>query len=222
MEFAEKREPKPTIGVQVDDDSAREPLAFDSEANEAQLIRRAKRGDAEAFGQLVTHYQDRVYNTMYRMSNNHADAMDLTQTAFLKAFQALGRFDARAKFYTWLFRIAANLATSHYRSRVRRPTLSLHRGDDAQDHDPPAPQEAGPDGRAARSDLSQRLERALASLPEDFRVAVILKDLEDLDYSTIGEILEVPLGTVRSRIHRGRRMLREILTREEQLGDTGG
>lgn len=220
MEFAKKREPELTPGVQKDDESGCQPLALDSDASEAELIRRAKRGDADSFGHLVTRYQDRVYNTMYRMSNSHADAMDLTQTAFLKAYQALGRFDARAGFYTWLFRIAANLATSHYRSRARRPTLSLHRADDERDHDPPATKDADPQGRQTRRDLSQRLERALAALPEDFRVAVVLKDLEDLDYSTIGEILGVPLGTVRSRIHRGRRLLREILTREERLGES--
>jgi RNA polymerase sigma-70 factor (ECF subfamily) len=151
------------------------------------------------------------------MCHNHADALDLTQSAFLRALEALPRFRARATFYTWLYRIAVNLTLSHRRARSRKPALSLHRAeDDGPSFEPPAASESSdPVRQVGQAELQRQLERALEQLDEEFRVAVVLRDIEELDYATIAEILEVPVGTVKSRIHRGRMMLREWLEEQE-------
>ncbi|MFQ5804988.1 MAG: sigma-70 family RNA polymerase sigma factor [Phycisphaerae bacterium] len=196
--------------------------ADQSKASDAELVSRAQRGDPAAFGELVEKYQHRVYNTCYRMCHNHADALDLTQSAFLKALEALPRFQVRATFFTWLFRITVNLVLSHRRAQSGRPTLSLRQfDDDGRRYEPAAvaPGTSDPSRRAEKVELHQRLEAALQRLDEEFRVAVLLRDIEGLDYAAIAEILKVPVGTVKSRIHRGRLMLRELLQREEpQLG----
>ncbi len=190
--------------------------------SDADLVLRAQRGDPSALAELVTRYQDRVYNTCYRMCHNHADALDLTQTTFVKALEALPRFEIRAKFFTWLFRIAVNLTLSHRRAQSRRPTLSLRNFDDdeGRPYDPPAANGADdPARRVEQAELHQRLEAALEKLDEEFRAAVVLRDIEGLDYAAIADILEVRIGTVKSRISRGRLMLRELLESEEsQLG----
>jgi RNA polymerase sigma-70 factor (ECF subfamily) len=190
--------------------------------SDVELVSRAQRGDPAAFSVLVERYQDRVYNVCYRMCHNHADALDLAQSTFLRALEALPRFEVRAKFFTWLFRIAVNLTLSHRRARSRRPVLSLRwsEDDDERSFEPPASDDADdPAENMAQQELHQRLEAALGKLDEEFRAAVVLRDVEELDYGTIAEILGVPTGTVKSRIHRGRMMLREMLEQEEpQLG----
>lgn len=210
------RASKETAGANVQR-AATMPLSED-----AVLVARAKRRDAAAAAALVLRYQDRVYNAMCRMCRNPDDALDLTQSAFVKALQNLPRFEGRAGFYTWLFRIAMNLAISH-RRRERRPTPSFGHLDE-MDAGPPQPhstQESDPASITERVELHRRLECALAELDEEFRAAVILKDVEELDYATIAEILDVPIGTVKSRIHRGRMLLRQALEMENRCRDAG-
>ncbi|MBW7907061.1 MAG: sigma-70 family RNA polymerase sigma factor [Phycisphaerae bacterium] len=185
---------------------------LDSATSDERLVARAQQGDAGAFEQLVRRHQDRLYNLCLRLSGSRTQAEDLAQAAMLQAFEALPRFEARSRFYTWLFRIAVNLAHS-YRRRQRRAPASL----DAMDGDggprPVAESWAlDPLERIDRAEKAERLGRALAELDEEFRAAVVLKDIEELDYATIAEILEVPIGTVKSRIHRGRMFLRAALT----------
>lgn len=190
--------------------NARPPV----EATDDGLVRRGQAGDRAAFARLVERYQDRVYNACYRMCNNDADAQDLTQAAFVKALEALPRFEARSGFFTWLFRIAVNLAISHRRARRRTPVLHgipervAFDGRLGTDHQQP-------DLALERSEEHGRLASALAVLDADFRAAVILRDVEELDYATISEILDVPVGTVKSRIHRGRMLLRDALIQRE-------
>ena len=192
------------------------------DSNDAELVLRAQGGDPAAANELVTRYQDRVYNTCYRMCHNHADALDLTQSTFLKAFEALPRFEVRAKFFTWLYRIAVNVTLSHRRSRGRHPVLSLRQLEDDRERpfDPPAENDdSDPARQVSRNELHRQLEAALDRLDDEFRVAVVLRDIEGLDYQAIAEILGVPTGTVKSRISRGRRTLRQLLEQEEpQLG----
>lgn len=192
-------------------------------ANDSDLAARAKSGDSTAFEELVARYQHRIYNVCYRMCHNHADALDLTQTAFLKAYEALPRFQIQARFYTWLFRIAVNTTLSHRRNQRRRPTLSLSGGDDEDRmYEPPAPANGSdPAGDAERDELHRELEEALQRLDDEFRAPVVLRDVEGLDYAAIAEILEVPVGTVKSRIFRGRTMLREMLKHEGSHLDAG-
>lgn len=192
--------------------------AHEHDLPDADLVLRAQRGVPAAFGELVSRYQDRVFNTCYRMCHNHADALDLTQSTFLRALESLPGFRGQANFYTWLFRIAMNLTISFRRAKRRRSHVSLDRAEE----DGPAPPTpaAERDGNvsqpAEQRELHARIEWALAQLENDFRAAVVLKDIEDMDYASIAEVLDVPVGTVKSRIHRGRTLLRELL-RDERM-----
>lgn len=191
--------------------------------SDAELVSQAQRGNPTAFAALVLRYQDRVYNTCYRMCRHDADALDLTQSTFVRALEALPRFEARAHFFTWLFRIAVNLTLSHRRVQRRRPALALRRFDDENGpYDPPAVRDVeDPSQRAEQAEMRRRLEAALSQLDEGFRAAVVLKDVEGLDYAAIAEILAVPVGTVKSRIHRGRLMLKKLLEQKEAQRGVG-
>ena len=181
--------------------------------SDAELVLRCQRGDARAFDDLVRRYQDRVYNMVYRMSRNHADALDITQTAFLRTFESLGRFESRSSFYTWLFRIAVNACISNRRRAKHQPILLQSLVSD-DENAPRGFEPAAPPQRAHESDnqiFSARLADALAKIDPEFRAAVLLKDVENFDYAEIAGILEVPIGTVKSRIFRGRAMLRDLL-----------
>ncbi len=189
---------------------------------DAELVDRAQAGASPAFAELVLRYQDRVHNLCYRMCGDHADALDLTQSTFLRALESLHGFERRANFFTWLFRIAVNLAISRRRQRRRRKTASLD-GDGAEGGRPadalPDRESIDPAAALERRELHERLAGALAEMDEDFRAAVVLRDVEGLDYATIAEILDVPTGTVKSRIARGRTLLREALMgTESRLG----
>lgn len=188
------------------------------EPTDAELAQRAQRGSPEAFAALVARYQDRVYNTCYRMCHDHADALDLTQTAFLKALEQLPGFRGEAGFFTWLFRIAVNLTLSFRRTRARAARVhgaELDRRRSARI----APPEADVAATLEQRELRERIAAALDRLDDEFRIAVVLKDIEGLDYAAIAEVLGIPSGTVKSRIHRGRMMLRELLADERTLGD---
>lgn len=188
------------------------------EPTDAELVQRAQRGSPAAFAALAARYQDRVYNTCYRMCHDHADALDLTQTAFLKALEQLPEFRGEAGFFTWLFRIAVNLTLSFRRTRARAARVhgaELDRRRSARI----APPESDVAATMERQELRERIAAALDQLDDEFRVAVVLKDIEGLDYAAIAEVLGVPTGTVKSRIHRGRTMLRDLLADERTLGD---
>ncbi len=193
---------------------ARTPPAL-GQTSDAALVCRVQAGEAAAFSQLVERYADRVFNTCLRMSRCHADAEDLTQAAFLRAFQAIGRFEARSGFYTWLFRIAVNVVLSS-RRRLRLERDRAAGSDDANESAAERTIEHGPGPAevAQRHEWSERVAEALARVDEEFRMAVVLKDVEDLDYAQIAEILDVPVGTVKSRVFRGRKMLRDLLRDE--------
>ncbi len=176
--------------------------------NDAQLIERSRDGDLTAFGQLVEKHQARLYHALVHWSGNHEDAEDIVQDTFVQAFQKLDSFQGRSAFFTWLYRIAFNLAVS--RSRRKRPEQSLdHRrselGEEVTSEDETA------ERRAMRAEQVDQVRQAIARLHEDHRAVLVLRELEGLCYETIGEILDLPPGTVRSRIHRARMQLRELL-----------
>jgi len=197
-------------------------LAPEHERTDAELVQRAQQGAPAAFAELVSRYQDRVFNTCYRMCHNEADALDLTQGTFLRALEGLPGFRHGSGFYTWLFRIAINLTLSHRRTRSRRSTASLAgRGDDEPARDVPAPpSQSAVSAPAEQRELQERVAWALAQLDEEFRAAVVLKDIEDMDYAQIADVLGIPVGTVKSRIHRGRLLLRELLRDERTAVDS--
>jgi len=160
-----------------------------------------------------------LLNTCWRVCGHHDDAQDLTQEAFLKALEKIGTFQHKAGFYTWLFRIAVNLSISHRRKSARQMKLSLHDGDGkwVGDHQASAlvgrvshePME--PSSRLSARELQRQVVEELDRLDDDHRAVLVLRDIESFDYQQIAEILEVPIGTVKSRVHRARMELRERL-----------
>jgi RNA polymerase sigma-70 factor (ECF subfamily) len=185
--------------------------------NEAELLGRCAEGDTAAFGTLMEHYQDAIFNLVYRMVGNREDAQDVTQEAFIKAFRRLGSFQGRAKFGTWMYSIAVNQAISHRRrqmakSRAGRVQMSAldGSGDDATFD--PAADGPEPDQRLHREELLRQIESAIDDLADDHRAVVLLRDMEGLDYARIGEVLGCSKGTVKSRLHRARLELRHKLS----------
>jgi len=174
------------------------------------LIDACRSGKTEAFGDLVRRYQDRLYPTVFRLTGCAEDAQDLLQEAFLRAFQKLERFQGESSFYTWIYRIAVNLALSGRRRRrslARRREVgfvdTLDPADDPRSTDPTAPLE--------RAERDRLIHGALNALAPDHRAVVVMKEFDGLRYEEIGALLKIPVGTVRSRLHRARCELRDRL-----------
>ena len=183
------------------------------------LLNRLQRGDMDAFGLLVRRYQDRLFNTVLRMVGNYDDALDLTQETFVRALKGAKKFRRAAGFYTWLFRIGVNLCINHRKRQKSVQFSSLSgEGEDAAvgrqadglaglvASDGPSPV-----NRAELNESHRRVLGAIERLEPDSRAIVILRDVEGLNYAEIGRILEVPLGTVKSRLARARLAIRQML-----------
>ena len=180
---------------------------------EDELIQRAKQGDLDCFNRLVERYQREVYNLCLRMLGNTQAAEDATQDAFLSAFRGVGKFRG-GSFRAWLCRIAANACRDQFRLQRRRPTTSLDTIPIELEFDQRAP---SPEEYALRQELGEEINRALAALPSDQRLAVILRDVEGLDYEEIAQATASSLGTVKSRLSRGRARLRHHLGQYREL-----
>lgn len=169
-----------------------------TDVSDEHLVKRFLAGDAGAFTELVGRHERRVYTLCVRILGDRDDAADASQDAFLMVLRKLDQFRGDAAFSTWLHRVTVNVCYDHLRSAKRRPLL--HRVDD--DHPletgPPIPDHA--DAVADAHDVAA----GLAAVPEDFRIALVLADLQDLPYDEIARVLDVPVGTVKSRVHRGR------------------
>jgi RNA polymerase sigma-70 factor, ECF subfamily len=181
---------------------------------DAQLVLSCLRGDGSSWEEIVRRHTRRVYSLCYRFTGNSTDAEDLTQEVFLRIYRTLGSYQAEhGAFPTWLCSVTRNLLVDHYR-RTRRDRLT-DSIDDAmpkvdEKHHSPTPHQA-----AEQSELSAQLQEALSHLSPELREAVILRDLHGLDYSEVQSVLQVPQGTVKSRINRGRIELARIL---EKMG----
>ncbi len=184
------------------------------QTDDAELIEAALDGDQFALDQLLRRHYDRIHAVTRRIAGGTRDADDATQEALIKIVRNLPAFDGRSSFGTWAYRIATNAALDELRKRKRRPALhTVHDDDTAADHE-------------IVDDMSQRriesvadrlaLDDALDGLGDEFRSAVVLRDVGDLDYAEIAEVLDVPVGTVKSRIARGRRQLADRLRLEER------
>ena len=175
------------------------------------LIDKALAGQAEAYEELVRRYQNRLFNTLVHITGCRSEAEDVTQEAFTQAFVKLSSFRRDSQFYTWLYRIAYNRWVS--RQRKKRPTSSLeHR---QQDHgfEPVDPRQSAEEMMEQRDDL-RVLQSALRQLPEEFRQVLVLRELEGRSYDEIADLAELPVGTVRSRLHRARKQLLEAIKKE--------
>jgi RNA polymerase sigma-70 factor (ECF subfamily) len=182
-------------------------------ADDRQLIADCLRGRIEAFSVLVRRYQDRLFNAMVHYVNNAEDAQDVVQEAFISAYKALERFKGESQFFTWLYRIARNHATDLKRKKRVTHSLEVHLHEDAQPVD--GSEATRPEGAVERSEEEALVRRALDQLSPEHRQVLVLNLLEGLKYEEIAEALQVPIGTIRSRIHRAKAELREILEREE-------
>jgi RNA polymerase sigma-70 factor (ECF subfamily) len=187
---------------------------------EQRLIEAGQRGDVEAFNQLVRLYEGRVYTLCLRMLGDPDAAADVAQDTFISAYKNLNRFRGGV-FRSWILRIATNACYDALRARKRRPAVSLNAafGDDDENgggFDIPDPAES-PDDAAQRRELGAAITAAIAQLPEDQRVVVILSDIQGLAYEEIAEVTNANLGTIKSRLSRGRARLRDILRAGELL-----
>ena len=174
----------------------------------APLLGRLRAGDGGAFEELVRTYQHRVFGVAFRMLNNAADAEEIAQEVFLRAHRGLADFRGDAKLSTWLYAIASRLCLNRLGSGERAMT----RGGDAVLMQLPH-EASGPDTVLEQSELEAALHRAIAELPDERRIVVVLRDLEGLAYEEIAEALDLPVGTVRSRLHRARLDLKDKLER---------
>ena len=181
--------------------------------DERPLVARLRAGDQEAYREIVDAYRDRIITVVARVAGPGADAEDLAQDAFLKAFAALDRFDGRSALFTWIYRIAVNTARDWVDYRRRRPVVPLEGtfGGAAE----PVDQSAPPGELAERDELRAAVRDAVERLAEPFRTTLILREMEGHSYEEVAEILGVSIGTVESRLFRARVKLRALL---EQLG----
>ena len=183
------------------------------------LIEACLQGDQSAWNAIVSRYRRKVFNVAYTFVGRHDEAEDLTQDIFLKIFKALGTFDRRANFTTWIVSVSRNLCIDHYR-RVRKEREVVDRRVDASELTPVA---GGIDAfaRLDRFDRRALLREALAALPDTLRTAVAMRDLQELSYQEIARRLDLPDGTVKSRINRGRHELARQVLRIEQARRAG-
>lgn len=175
---------------------------------DGSLVRRFLEGEPSAFDELVRRHQTRVYNLCLRILGNPDDARDATQDAFISALRKLAQFRGDAAFTTWLHRVAVNACYDELRKRRRRPLLHVvSEGEDDHVREPGSPDPDHADAIAGSLDAAAALMR----IPEEFRFALVLADVQDLAYDEIGRILDVPVGTVKSRVHRGRLALAKVM-----------
>ena len=182
--------------------------------DEVGLIKDAQQGDLDAFNRLILAYQDRVYNQAFRVLGESQSADDATQEAFLSAYKNLRSFRG-GSFRAWLLRIVTNACYDELRRRKRRPTTPLEPVDDEGDEieSPNWIADPGelPEDNIVRSELGDAIQECLDQLPEDFRVVVVLVDVQGLDYLEASEVIGKPLGTIKSRLARARNRMRECL-----------
>jgi RNA polymerase sigma-70 factor (ECF subfamily) len=170
---------------------------------DVELARRSQAGDTEAFGELVTKYRTKIFNMVYGMVRNEHDAWDLAQEGFVRAWQPIHRFEGRSSFYTWLYSLTMNLTIYSLRRKGRREEIELN---DAISSSLPSPTV-----NYQRTEIWEQVNAALAKLSPEHRAVVVLKELEDLQYHEIAEVLNLSMGTVMSRLFYGRKKLQSML-----------
>ncbi len=173
---------------------------------DAELVKRVQAGDTAAFDILVQKYQHKVVNLVGRFVSDQAECYDITQDAFIKAYRAIGKFRGDSQFYTWLYRIAANTAKNYLASRARKsPSYSVD-VDDAEHFEGESglKEYATPENLLLTEEIKNTVFQAIEALPGDLKSAITLREIEGLSYEEIAEVMDCPIGTVRSRIFRAR------------------
>jgi RNA polymerase sigma-70 factor (ECF subfamily) len=195
------------------------PDASPDAAKEAHLFERARAGDRGAFGQLAIRLQNRLYNAVLRVVGDREEARELTQETLVKALGSVEGHRGESGPYTWMFRIATNLAISHVRKVQRRRTFSLNagRGEDQASGlvDRLSGRDPGPAAAAESAESRQQVLTALGELDIEYRTVLVMRDIEDMDYQQMAEVLGVPLGTLKSRLFRARLALREQMIKQD-------
>ncbi len=182
--------------------------------DDQSLIAEVLGGNPAAFGTLVSRYQDRLYNTVYRLVDNPDDASDVVQESFLSAYLSLRHFKGDAQFFTWLYRIAVNAAITH-RRRQRTGMKPIKTSDSAPGVEPLDMAVSNRPGHAMEMAEDERVvHEALQRLSPEHRAVLVMKDMEDMKYEDIAEALKVPIGTIRSRLHRARLEFKDMLERK--------
>lgn len=178
-----------------------------------KVIKRCKRGEEAAFAEILQRYRGPIYSLCFRMTRNSEDANDLAQEVFIKVFGLLDRFDEQYAFSSWLFRIATNHSIDHLRrNRLRFLSLDGVTGRDGEEYELQLPHKGpAPDTMLERKQAIQRLEEVIADLPPHYKAVTLLRHDQHLSYEEIAEILQLPLGTVKARIHRARNLIQQML-----------
>jgi len=174
---------------------------MDSNGQDHALIERCKSGDRQALEELVWLYEKPVYNASYRILGNPDDAADTTQVVFLKAFEHLGQYDPKYKFFSWIYRIAVNESINQLKRGKRQQPL----------YDNEVAATGSPEAAVTSSDLSREIQDGLMGLKEDYRTVIVLRHFSDCSYAQISEILQIPEKTVKSRLYSARQLMKETL-----------
>ncbi|UOF91938.1 RNA polymerase sigma factor SigW [Fodinisporobacter ferrooxydans] len=187
------------------------------EVSEIKLIKRAKRGDQQAFAEIVERYKDKLYNVAFRMLGNRQEAEDAVQEAFLRAYANLKTYDSSYKFTTWIYRIITNLSIDRLRKRKIDESLdAANDPDEISLYHTISSDELTPEEEIVRSETQDEVQSAILQLPPAYRATILLKYVHDRSVQEISEILRIPAATVKTRLHRGREALKGIL--EEIMG----
>ena len=184
---------------------------------EEMLIEKSKNGDVEAFEELILTYQKKILNFTYRMLGDAGDAEDVAQEVFLKAYRAISGFDGKSSFSTWIYKIASNTAMDELRKRKRRgadKNISLYSEDEDGEFEIPISDEADAPYTSLRK---KEVWRAIEKLNDEYKTVIVLRDIQNISYEEITKVTGLSLGTVKSRISRGRLILRKILEKNREL-----
>lgn len=185
------------------------------------LVRRVQAGEKAAFDLLVLRYQHKVANLVSRFVHDHSEVQDVTQEAFIKAYRSIEGFRGDSAFYTWLYRIAVNTSKNYLAARARRPMSKLVSNEDAEQFESAGAlrENADPASEAATDELARVIRETIRNLPDELRTAITLRELKGLTYEEIAQVMECPVGTVRSRIFRAREAIDQQL--KPLLDETG-
>ena len=214
---AARAEPNPRAEGRSAADRAEEGTAGHPRMSEAQvdqlLVERVQKGDKHAFDLLINKYQHRIVSLVSRYVSDQADAMDVAQEAFIKAYRAIDRFRGDSAFYTWLYRIAINTAKNWLVARKRRPPATDIDAADAEQYDMDSrlKEQGTPENELMREEIRKTVYDTIAALPDDLRTAIMLREMEGMSYEDIAVTMDCPIGTVRSRIFRAREAIDQKL-----------